>query len=558
MRKFTDCTSPRTARHRAAICTRVSTAEQVKGTSLDTQMDECRDYATNRRLTVVAEYVDGGVTGKYANRPGLDRLMADCRAGLIEVVIVAKHDRFGRSFRHTVALIGELEELGIEFVSIAERIDDTPSGRFQRNVLLSVAEFERERILERTGEGKERRAVEGRWSCGQPPYGWLLQRDEHGVSQVQINQAEADTWQHIAEGMIDRGLSTLAMARELNAGGIPKRKGGTWTAGSLRHLIQEAHALDGNWVYRRDGRPWAKPSDGPPIAMSLPPILTPERFAALRTVIARQNLTRKPINTIHLLSGRLTSACGSPMWAMKNKPGSRRFYRCRAKFAPDGGGRAKTWNCGCQNIDAQAIEEHVWAAVAQALLDPTALLALAAEQAASAAVATGISQEDIAALDRKIARLQKAASTALADALAHGIDMAVAAGAVRSLQSQLEEAQERRKLVAAWAATSEERSGRAKTLAQIATETTQAISLQSFGDAHRRVIDALDVRIEVSSWNTCSQCNGSGRATGKGRGRICEACHGHGHHPELQIRGHLPLLGATDRPWPVAIEATSA
>jgi DNA invertase Pin-like site-specific DNA recombinase len=90
----------------------------------------------------VGEYIDGGVSGKYANRPGLDRLMADCRAGLIDVVIVAKHDRFGRSFRHTVALVGELEELGVEFVSIAERIDNTPSGRFQRNVLLSVAEFE--------------------------------------------------------------------------------------------------------------------------------------------------------------------------------------------------------------------------------------------------------------------------------------------------------------------------------------------------------------------------------------------------------------------------------
>src|ERR1035438_1222075 len=115
---------------RAAICARVSTVDQVRGTSLATQLEEGYAYARNRGLNVVGEYVDGGVSGKYANRPRLDRLMAECRAGLIDVVIVSKHDRFGRSFRHTVLLIGELEELGVEFVSIAERIDDTPSGRF--------------------------------------------------------------------------------------------------------------------------------------------------------------------------------------------------------------------------------------------------------------------------------------------------------------------------------------------------------------------------------------------------------------------------------------------
>ena len=556
-RKSTDRKSTGPKRQLAAICTRVSTADQLRGTSLDTQMDECRAYAKYRSLKVVGEYVDGGVSGKYANRPGLDRLMADCRAGLVDVVIVAKHDRFGRSFRHTVALVGELEELGVEFVSIAERIDDTPSGRFQRNVLLSVAEFERERILERTSAGRERRAVEGRWANGIPPFGWRLIRDERGINQIAVHPGEAAIWKVIAEGMIDRGLSTLAMARELNAAGMPKRKGGVWTAGSLRHLVQSAHALDGNWVYRRDGRPWAKATDGPPIPMTLPAILSPERFAVLRTVIVRQNLTRKPINTLHLLSGRLKSGCGAQMWIQIRNNGIH-MYRCRAKYAADGGGAAKTGNCGCHNIDAESIEEHVWAAVAQVLLDPSALLALAAEQAATAAVASGISQDDIAALDRKISRLQKAASTSLAEALAQGIDITVAAGAVRALQAQLDEAQERRKLIAAWAASAEERSGRAKTLTQIANDTTRAINLRPFADAHRRLIDALDIRVEVAGWVDCVACGGTGRATGKGRGKLCETCMGHRGKPDLRISGHLPLLGANDDAWPVAIASISA
>lgn len=114
---------------RAAICARVSTIDQTRGTSLETQIEEGYAYAASRSLEVVGEYVDGGVSGMYAHRPGLDRLMDDCRAGLVDVVIVSKHDRFGRSFRHTVTLIGELEALGVEFVSIAEHIDDTPTAQ---------------------------------------------------------------------------------------------------------------------------------------------------------------------------------------------------------------------------------------------------------------------------------------------------------------------------------------------------------------------------------------------------------------------------------------------
>ena len=254
-------------------------------------------------------------------------------------------------------------------------------------------------------------------------------------------------------------------------------------------------------------------------------------------------MTRKPINTLHLLSGRLKSGCGAQMWIQLRDNGIR-MYRCRAKYAPDGGGAAKTAGCGCRNIDAETIEEHVWAAIAQVLLDPSALLALAGEQAATAAVASGISQDDIAALDRKISRLQKAASTALAAALAQGIDMTVAAGVVRALQARLDEAQERRKLIAAWAASAEERSGRAKTLTQIANDTTRAINLRPFGDAHRRLIDALDIRVEVAAWIDCAACGATGRATGKGRGKLCETCKGHRGKPDPRIRGHLPLLGA--------------
>jgi DNA invertase Pin-like site-specific DNA recombinase len=517
-------------------------------------MDECRAYADNRRLEVVGEYVDGGVSGKYANRPGLDRLMADCRAGIIDVVIVAKHDRFGRSFRHTVALIGELEELGIEFVSIAERIDDTPSGRFQRNVLLSVAEFERERILERTTAGMERSVVEGRWITGRPPFGWRLVPGERGRSRIEIDPDAVPVWERIAAALVDRGLSTYQTARELNHAGVRTPRGFSWTGQTIYNLVNDAQGLEGTWTYRRPDRAWAKPGDGPPIPIPIPAIFTTERAAALRQALARRSRTRKPIKTVSLLSGRLRSACGHPMWVMRKVSGDR-YYRCAGKRATDGGGKAVGDICDCHNIDAANIEEHVWSIVAEALSDPDGLLALAAEQAGLAAQTTGMTADDLAVLDRRIARLERAAATALADALAQGLDMTVAAGAVKNLQSRLDDARAQRSQVAAWAASAQQVAGRANTLTQIATETSLALSLRPFCDAHRRVIDVLDLLVEYRDWTACSTCGGTGRIKGVPHGSSCPPCVGLGGHPVLSITGHLPRLGVAESPWPVTLAA---
>ena len=82
---------------RAAIYARVSTDEQVDGTSLGTQLSRSRAYAAAHGWEIAGEYVDEGVSGARATRPALDRMMAEARRGRFGVVVVAKLDRFGRS-----------------------------------------------------------------------------------------------------------------------------------------------------------------------------------------------------------------------------------------------------------------------------------------------------------------------------------------------------------------------------------------------------------------------------------------------------------------------------
>lgn len=517
-------------------------------------MAEGKAYARSRSLNVVGEYVDGGVSGKYANRPGLDRLMADCRAGAIDVVIVAKHDRFGRSFRHTVSLIGELEELGVEFVSLAEQIDDTPSGHLHRHVLLSVAEFERQRILERSAAGMEATARAGRWPVGHAPFGWKTMKDETGHTTVVLNPPEVEVWERLVACMVDKRMSTLRAARELNAAGFRRRSGKLWTANSLWDLMRDTTCLSGTWTYRRaGGRNGRKSTSGPPIEIAVPPILTSERHEALKAVLKARSWSRKQIKHPWLLSGRLLSPHGRAMHGMYDAHGNRR-YRCPGMFAPDGGGGG---NCGCHLVHADDVEARVWGVVVEALSRPDMFLALAHDQASAAVAASDVSQSDLAALDRRIARLERAAGERLAQALAAGVDPRVAATAGAHLNDELMEARERRQLLAAWAADAAQRRSRADVLAEMAGQLDEALASEGNYPAKQRVLEAMSVQTRVTGWATCNTCNGTGRLKGQ-KDLMCDACHGMRRSTEVEIEGAIPVAaaGKGEEPWPVKLAAS--
>ena len=142
-----------------ALYARVSTKQ---GQDPETQLQQLREYASNRGLTVIAEYVDRGVSGAKDSRPKLDALMADAKAGKFDGVLVWKFDRFARSTRHLVTALEEFQALGIHFVSLTEAIDtSTPMGRMVFTVLGAVAELERSLIVERVHAGLKRARKEG-------------------------------------------------------------------------------------------------------------------------------------------------------------------------------------------------------------------------------------------------------------------------------------------------------------------------------------------------------------------------------------------------------------
>ncbi|MBK7052366.1 MAG: recombinase family protein [Rhodoferax sp.] len=92
------------------------------------------------------------VSGTRADRPGLAKALEMLRDG--DTLVVWKLDRLGRSVKQLVDLVGQLHKQGVQFKSLTDAIDTgTPSGRFFFHVMASLAEMERELIVERTRAG---------------------------------------------------------------------------------------------------------------------------------------------------------------------------------------------------------------------------------------------------------------------------------------------------------------------------------------------------------------------------------------------------------------------
>ena len=115
------------------------------------------------------------ISGSKRKRPELDRMLDQLRDG--DVVTVTKYDRLARSLKDLLEIVETIRERGAGFRSLAEDIDTTtPAGRLVFHVFASIAQFERERISERT-KGLASARKRGRIG-GRPPALSAAQKDE--------------------------------------------------------------------------------------------------------------------------------------------------------------------------------------------------------------------------------------------------------------------------------------------------------------------------------------------------------------------------------------------
>ena len=204
---------------RCAIYTRKSSDEGLEQdfNSLDAQRDAAESYIASQRAEgwtcIPARYDDGGFTGGNLDRPGVQRLMADIEAGLIDCVVVYKVDRLSRSLIDFARMLEVFEQKGVAFVSVTQQFNTANSmGRLMLNVLLSFAQFEREVISERTRDKIAATKRKGFWSGGRPVLGYDIER-RPGGNRLVVNDAEASQVRRIFELYLECGSVSQTIRR---------------------------------------------------------------------------------------------------------------------------------------------------------------------------------------------------------------------------------------------------------------------------------------------------------------------------------------------------------
>ena len=138
------------------------------------QRDSCEDYARRYEIQIVAEYYDAAVSGAdpVQDRPGFSRLLDEIANNQATVILVENASRFARDLGVQMAAHEMLQRAGIEIIPVdcpQHFTDTTPTAELVRNILGSVAMFERKNLVEKMKRGRERkRATTGRCE-GRPP-----------------------------------------------------------------------------------------------------------------------------------------------------------------------------------------------------------------------------------------------------------------------------------------------------------------------------------------------------------------------------------------------------
>ena len=216
---------------------RVSTDKQAdRGVSLEAQVEKIRAMATVHDVELLDVLVDAGESAKDLDRPGMVRILEMVQSRAVGMVIVAKLDRLTRSVKDLAVLLEQFQRRGVSLVSVAESLDTgSASGRLVLNIMVSVSQWEREAIGERTRDAMRNKKAKLEY-VGNAPYGFRQAADKRHVEPEPGEQAILERIQRLRKS----GKSLRKIADQLNRLKIRTRQGSPWRHEYVHRLLQAA------------------------------------------------------------------------------------------------------------------------------------------------------------------------------------------------------------------------------------------------------------------------------------------------------------------------------
>lgn len=236
-------------RQRCAIYTRKSTEEGLEQSfnSLDAQREACAAYILSQKHEGWAElsdrYDDGGFSGGSMERPGLQQLLEDVRAGRIDVIVVYKVDRLTRALSDFAKMVDVFDGAGVSFVSVTQAFNTTSSmGRLTLNVLLSFAQFEREVTAERIRDKVAASKRKGMWMGGAIPLGYDVEDKALVVSPTEATAIRTIFAEYLVLGSVRQlraRLDALGIVSKQRTNRFGRVSGGTtFSRGALYNILR--------------------------------------------------------------------------------------------------------------------------------------------------------------------------------------------------------------------------------------------------------------------------------------------------------------------------------
>jgi site-specific DNA recombinase len=484
----------------------VSTEEQAKhGLGLTVQLNHGREVIERNGWATVGEFVDDGVSGTVLHRPALDRLLAHCRAGEVDVVVVYDLSRLGRKDSVSATIYDELDEYEVAICSDGQLYSTSDESILHRGVTGTVAAYDRRKSVRRMAKALHERANQGRYTGGMTPYGVTVRYPESEgpgkpKAQFVVDEVEAECIRTAWQLVVVEHKTVWEAATELNALRLRPRKSERWTPRNLRRVLLSP-SLKGEVVYAKPpqlpsakARKWHQATGryGEPVPMTVPAVLSEEEWLALQTALARSTTATPVKSKAYLLSGRgqprLLTPCQGHMHGRFRNDRQLRQYACGNCALLDPADR-----CDCPKVNADEIEGLVTTSLLGMLMNPD-LLDQAVHRWLEPEPATLLPDqpED---LDRQIAGLERSLASAYEIGLRGGLDADALATATANIRADLEALRERKRR------SESDRVQRAERERLVAELPSYAERAWSWGpDEWRRFIINMDVRVTIVRW----------------------------------------------------------
>lgn len=292
----------------AVAYVRVSTEEQVQGTSLDSQVKACADYAKSQGITLLKENIfrEEGVSAKIIDRPELTAMIDFCtkNKGKMTHCIVWKVDRLARKSEYHHVIKARLSAVGVKLVSVTEPIGDDPVGNLMDGMLAAFAQFDNDVRTARTTGGMKARTLQGGWPHS-APIGYKSSKTPSGITTVEPSDNAPVVIQFLEE--FSTGAYTVEQATKL-----AYKLGITTKAGKQLNWQSTKNILI-NPLYAGFVR--TKFTNGEMIKGLHRPLI-PEKIYYKNLSIVNgktNNFSREAVEDWPLRSGFLRHICGAPM-----------------------------------------------------------------------------------------------------------------------------------------------------------------------------------------------------------------------------------------------------